>query len=318
MSNPSFLLCQQQDAHSPTTLANTPDNHTHLLSLLSKETPTHFPLAPPHHALRSISTLSKFHAFSPLTTVLAVTYFHRFAVILTVPMDKPWMTRLAALACASLAAKLHQTHVPLLFDLQEEESEFVFEAKTIQRMELLVLSTLQWRMNPVTPISFFQHILTTLPLINPRDFLCRCERLLLSVIADSRVMSYLPSTLAAAIMIHVVKEIEPFNATEYRRQILGLLKNSEEQVDECYKLVRRLLVCCDGIHNLGQRRKRLSEPGSPAGVIDASFSGECSSDSWTVATVSVEPVFKRSRVQEQQMRLPSVNRVAIDVPDSPR
>ncbi|KAF5951276.1 hypothetical protein HYC85_009220 [Camellia sinensis] len=39
-----------------------------------------------------------------------------------------------------------------------EESKFVFEAKIIQRMELLVLSTLQWKMNPVTPLSFVDHI----------------------------------------------------------------------------------------------------------------------------------------------------------------
>lgn len=48
------------------------------------------------------------------------------------------------------------------------------------------------------------------------------------LLSDSRVMmSYLPSTLAAATMIHVIKEIEPFNATEYIEQLLGLLKISE-------------------------------------------------------------------------------------------
>ena len=31
----------------------------------------------------------------------------------------------------------------------------MFEVKTIQRIELLVLSTLQWKVNPVTPTSFF-------------------------------------------------------------------------------------------------------------------------------------------------------------------
>lgn len=66
-----------------------------------------------------------------------------------------------------------------------EESKYVFEAKTIKRMELLVLSTLQWRMNPVTPISFFYHIIRRLGLKNHLhwDFLLRCERLHLSVIA---------------------------------------------------------------------------------------------------------------------------------------
>lgn len=39
------------------------------------------------------------------------------------------------------------------------ESKFVFEARTIQRMELLVLSTLKWRMQAVTPFSFMDYFL---------------------------------------------------------------------------------------------------------------------------------------------------------------
>jgi cyclin D3 len=46
-----------------------------------------------------------------------------------------------------------------------------------------------------------------------------------TILSDSRVMmSYLPSTLAAATMIHVIKEIEPFNSTEYIDQLMSLLK----------------------------------------------------------------------------------------------
>ncbi|KAI8012753.1 Cyclin-D3-3 [Camellia lanceoleosa] len=41
---------------------------------------------------------------------------------------------------------------------QGEESKFVFEAETIQKMDVLVLSTLQWKMNPVIPLSFVDHI----------------------------------------------------------------------------------------------------------------------------------------------------------------
>ncbi|KAJ1421163.1 Cyclin-like [Sesbania bispinosa] len=236
--------------------------------------------------------------------------------------DKPWMTQLTAVACLSLAAKVEETHVPLLLDLQVEESRFVFEAKTIQRMELLVLSTLKWKMHPVTPISFFEHIVRRLGLKSRLhwEFLWRCERVLLNVIADSRVMSYLPSTLAAATMIHVIKEIEPFNATEYIDQLLSLLKISEEQLNKCYKLILKLVVCHEGIYNLNQKRKRLSEPSSPGGVIDASFSCDSSNDSWTMASpfsLPPEPLLKRRRAQDQQMRLPLVNRVSIDVLNSP-
>ncbi len=42
----------------------------------------------------------------------------------------------------------------LLMWLQIEEVEHIFEAHTIQRMELLVLSTLEWRMSSVTPFSY--------------------------------------------------------------------------------------------------------------------------------------------------------------------
>ncbi|KAL0007216.1 hypothetical protein SO802_008718 [Lithocarpus litseifolius] len=77
------------------------------------------------------------------------------------------------------------TVIDALFCEEVEESKYVFEAKTIKRMELLVLSTLQWRMNPVTPISFLYHIIKRLGLKNPMhwDFLLRCEHLYLFVIA---------------------------------------------------------------------------------------------------------------------------------------
>lgn len=69
--------------------------------------------------------------------------------------------------------------------MQVEETRYVFEAKTIQRMELLVLSTLRWRMHPVTPLSFIEHIVRRLGLRSRLhwDFFKRCERLLVSLIA---------------------------------------------------------------------------------------------------------------------------------------
>jgi len=43
--------------------------------------------------------------------------------------------------------------------IQVGESKFIFEAKTIQRMELLVLSTLKWRMQSITPFTFLDYFL---------------------------------------------------------------------------------------------------------------------------------------------------------------
>ncbi|EXC22606.1 hypothetical protein L484_003174 [Morus notabilis] len=104
--------------------------------------------------------------------------------------EKPWMAHLAFVACLSLSAKVEETQVPLLLDFQVEENKFVFEAKTIKRMELLVLSTLEWKMNPVTPISFLDYIIRRLGLKDHLywKFLKRCENIVLSLISDVNVI----------------------------------------------------------------------------------------------------------------------------------
>lgn len=59
-----------------------------------------------------------FYSFSALTSLLAVDYLDRFLVCFHSQRNKPWMTHLAAVACLSIAAKVEETQVPLLLDLQ--------------------------------------------------------------------------------------------------------------------------------------------------------------------------------------------------------
>ncbi|XWS29779.1 hypothetical protein CRYUN_Cryun24cG0059600 [Craigia yunnanensis] len=303
-----------------------------LLSLMSKEKETHLGYIDVYSdeslvlarkdALEWIFKVKAHYGFNALTIVLAANYFDRFISSLTFQKDKPWMGQLVAVACLSLAAKVEETQVPLLLDFQVEESKYVFDSKTIQRMELLVLSTLQWRMNPVTPISFFDLITRRLGLRTYLhwEFLRRCESLLLFLIADSRFMLYIPSILATATMLHVIKEVEPFHFLEYQKQLIEVLKTCEDKVNACYKLILELLEShCKG--NQGHKRKHRSIPSSPNGVIDTSFSCDSSDDSWAVTSSvssSPHPLFKRSRAQDQQMRLPSLNRMFVDVLSSPR
>lgn len=56
--------------------------------------------------------------------------------------------------------------LPLYPRLQVEEVEHIFEAHTIQRMELLVLSTLGWRMSSVTPFSYIDYFFHKLGISN--------------------------------------------------------------------------------------------------------------------------------------------------------
>ncbi|KAL4378735.1 hypothetical protein GQ457_02G008050 [Hibiscus cannabinus] len=303
-----------------------------LISLMSKEKQTHvgnmdvcsdeFLVSARKEALDWVFKVKAHYGFNALTIVLAVNYFDRFILSFKFQKDKPWMGQLAAVACLSLAAKVEETQVPLLLDLQVEEAEYVFDSKTIQRMELLVLSTLQWRMKPVTPISFFDHITRRLGLKTHLhwEFLCRCERLLLFLITDSRFMLYVPSILAAATMLHVIKEVEPCHYLEYQKQLIRVLKTCEDKVNACYELISELLES-QYKGNQGHKRKHRSIPNSPNGVFDVSFSCDSSDDSWVVTSSvssSPQPPFKRSRAQDQQMRLPSLNRMFVDVLSSRR
>uniref|UniRef100_A0A2K1XP97 B-like cyclin n=1 Tax=Populus trichocarpa TaxID=3694 RepID=A0A2K1XP97_POPTR len=144
-------------------------------------------------AVEWILKVNEHFSFTALTAVLAVNYLDRFLFSVHLQKEKPWMAQLAAVSCLSLAAKVEETQVPLLLDFQVEDSKYVFEAKTIQRMEILVLSTLKWKMNPVTPISFLDYITRRLGLEHYLclEFLKRCERMVLSILAGKLSISFL-------------------------------------------------------------------------------------------------------------------------------
>lgn len=74
--------------------------------------------------------------------------------------QKYWAFQLLSVACLSLAAKMEECDVPALseFPLQD----YNFESQVIQRMELLVLTTLEWRMGFITPFPLLPCFITKL------------------------------------------------------------------------------------------------------------------------------------------------------------
>lgn len=298
-----------------------------LSTLLSKEKTTHLICDESLMVLRKESVdwmirISTHYGFVALTTILAVNYFDRFLISTSFQRDKPWMNQLVAVACLSVASKVEEIQAPLLMDLQMNGTKFVFESKTIMKMELLVLSSLDWKMNPVTPLAFFDYIMRRLNLTTHNlhyEFLRRCERILLSVVNDARFLGFLPSVMSAAIMCIVSKEIEPDNASDYQNQFLNLLKISKENIDDCSKFITEVSISSNNhgtIFSQTHKRKYSSVPGSPSGVFDAYFSSDNSNNSWMIGSSvssSPEAPLKKNRVQEQQMRLTPVNRVSISV-----
>lgn len=74
-----------------------------------------------------------------------------------------WPFQILSVACLSLAAKMEETQVPILLDLQALEPKYVFEPKMIQRMELYIMANLNWRLRSVTPFDFIDYFISKLP-----------------------------------------------------------------------------------------------------------------------------------------------------------
>lgn len=123
----------------------------------------------------------------------------------------------------------------------------MFEPKTVQRMELLVLSTLEWRMNPVTPVSFLNHIIGKLRFhtrSQTDQFLTLFELSLLALVSDPRFLRHRPSVVAAALTCRSMEQMlyEGSQVGCCRNALRDSLKWSDAggMFEECYELVGEL------------------------------------------------------------------------------
>ncbi|KAL5844425.1 hypothetical protein ACOSQ4_010383 [Xanthoceras sorbifolium] len=221
----------------------------------------------------ALDWIGKVHAhfgFGPLCEYLSINYLDRFLSAYELPKGKAWMMQLLAVACLSLAAKMEETEVPLSLDLQVGDSKFLFEARTIQRMELLVLSTLKWRMQAVTPFSFIDYFIHK---INDDDddqiplstLVLRSIQLIISTTKGIDLLEFKPSEIAAAVAISVAGEIK---TVDTEKAISVLTKHvKKERVIKCIKMLHDLSLM--GGSSKGASGSAPSVPQSPIGVLDA-------------------------------------------------
>ncbi|XP_071732355.1 cyclin-D4-1-like [Rutidosis leptorrhynchoides] len=220
-----------------------------------------------------VDWITKVHAhfnFRPLSANLAINYLDRFLAVYELPA-KAWMMQLLAVSCLSLAAKIEETEVPLILDLQVDGSRFMFEAKTIQKMELLVLTTLKWRMQSVTPFSFLDEFIKK---VNggqhtSKSLILTSTQLILCLIKEIEFLEFKPSEIAAAVAIHVVG----MGST----QISALLQYvKKETVLKCLEMLKEVDGDCTRSLMSGTQT---SMPKSPIGVLEAACFSNKTDDS---------------------------------------
>ncbi|XP_073044644.1 cyclin-D4-1-like [Primulina eburnea] len=207
-----------------------------------------------------------YHKFGESCLYLAVNYLDRFLSVYNMPVcssenggKHKWTTQLVAVACLLLAAKVEEVDAPSTLGIQAGETEVVFQGKTVQRMEIVVLEYLKWRMKPYTPCDYIDYYLrkindTEFP---PEPLISRSVEIILSTIKGIDFLGYRPSEIAAAVAVNVSGGIHGIDIDKALPRFIGIDK---EKLVMCLQLIQDL-TSNSGVSS--------SVPHSPIGVLDA-------------------------------------------------
>ncbi|ONH91963.1 hypothetical protein PRUPE_8G146700 [Prunus persica] len=252
----------------------------------------------------SINWILKVHAhyrFSPLTAFLSINYFDRFLSSHSLPQHNGyWPFQLLSVACLSLAAKMEEPNVPFILDLQIFEPKFVFEPRTVQRMELRVMTILNWRLRSITPFDFLHHFIANLPSSSSSSLFSASSDLILSTTRVIDFLGFSPSTIAAAAVLCAAEKSVDFAAAEDSDAAASLFHErvNKEGARSCHQLMEEYLIdtCPSSRHKEPVVGTASSSPASPVGVLDAAACGSCDTRSENPgSTVEAEPPAKRLR-----------------------
>nr|BAF00198.1 putative cyclin D [Arabidopsis thaliana] len=225
-----------------------------------------------NQALDWILKVCAHYHFGHLCICLSMNYLDRFLTSYELPKDKDWAAQLLAVSCLSLASKMEETDVPHIVDLQVEDPKFVFEAKTIKRMELLVVTTLNWRLQALTPFSFIDYFVDKISGHVSENLIYRSSRFILNTTKAIEFLDFRPSEIAAAAAVSVSISGET-ECIDEEKALSSLIYVKQERVKRCLNLMRSLT----GEENvrgtsLSQEQARVAVravPASPVGVLEA-------------------------------------------------
>ncbi|KAF8045375.1 hypothetical protein N665_5049s0001 [Sinapis alba] len=224
-----------------------------------------------NQALDWILKVCAHYNFGTLCICLAMNYLDRFLTSYELPKDKTWAVQLLAVSCLSLAAKMEESDVPQTVELQVGDPKFVFEAKTVKRMELLVLNTLNWRLQAVTPFSFIDHFIYKTNGHVSENLIYRTSQFILNTTKAIEFLDFRPSEIAAAAAVSVSISGE-MKCIDDEKTMSNLTYVKQERVKGCLNLMKNLTGEDVTGATLSPQQPRLVArvvPVSPIGVLEA-------------------------------------------------
>ncbi|CAI9272479.1 unnamed protein product [Lactuca saligna] len=190
-------------------------------------------------AINWIFSTREILGFQFRTAYLSLTYFDRFISRRFIDIGKEWAIQLLCIACLSLAAKMEEQVAPSLSHYKAQG--YNFESSVIQRMELMVLTTLEWKMSCITPFAYLHHFFSKI-----QDE-CDCDEFLVSksieLILDFskeiNSMDYRPSVVAIASVLLACDDQLTRNTMALKIGVVSSLYSLEkEHIYLCYNLLK--------------------------------------------------------------------------------
>ncbi|KAG8386952.1 hypothetical protein BUALT_Bualt03G0202200 [Buddleja alternifolia] len=136
------------------------------------------------------------------------------------PEGKPWVSKVVAISCVSLALKMKKAKFSVSYLLND--GGFIHDSFTIERMEMLILGALNWRMRSVNPFSFANYFMSFFgfndePLI--RALKDRAAEIILNAQNDIKLLEFKPSVISASALLSATYELFPFELPYFRDAI---------------------------------------------------------------------------------------------------
>ncbi|KAM7262027.1 hypothetical protein ACFE04_021104 [Oxalis oulophora] len=196
--------------------------------------------------------------FGALSFCLSVNYLDRFLSMTELPdKDHSWTVKILALACISIGTKVAESfEVPSLIHLQVEEEwkigeeiKLVFTSGSMKRMELLLLSRLDWKMQVITPYSFIDYFLTKINGGRYPSFFSieRSNHIIVNTFKAIDMLQFKPSEIAAAVAIYVSTELNVIS--DFSEAVEFSVKVNMEKVLTCIELIINLSLTTVNMHS---------------------------------------------------------------------
>ncbi|XP_038712680.1 putative cyclin-D6-1 isoform X3 [Tripterygium wilfordii] len=220
----------------------------------------------------------------PLVAYLAVNYIDRFMSKKEIQQGKPWVLKLLVASCLSLAAKMMNTHFSAsdFQSFEQREQGFIFDTKTINQMELLVLNALDWRMRSITPFSFLSFFIS---LLEPKDpplkqaLKDRASEFIFKAQHEIKLLEFEPSIIAASSLIVASHELLPMQySSSFKTSILSCQHVNKEKLLACSNAMQEMVERA-GYESVSSTRTALS-------VLDQHYNKSVTDTSTSTSTIT--------------------------------